>query len=191
MRKRIIIVICLVCLATFSVVALHSCPALKSSGLKNDTHQTTQKTTHQTPTVTFPRGYFQDTETTEDAIAQLDDLGCTDIVANEDGSYSASLSKDKYSALVKSEYDKAQETIESLQDASLFPDITEVSYDDNLTTVKIVLKTDSMGSADTGAPAEAGDAAIIYQTIAGLPVGCDVVVVGSSGQTLSETPFPQ
>ena len=30
----------------------------------------------------------------------------------------------------------------------------------------------------------------MYQQIAGLPVGCDVILVGSDGSELSETMFP-
>lgn len=179
-------------LALVAMLAFFGCSTASKAGGADATSKSSSTSVETTgnPQVTFPKVYFQDTKSSEEAVALLDDLGATDIVENADGSYTATLSQDKFSALVKNEFNKAMEAIDGLKNSSRFPNIASVTYDDNLTAITIQLKTDQPGLADSYAPAEVGNAAITYQTIAGLTAHCKVTVVGASGKTISETVYP-
>lgn len=141
-------------------------------------------------TVTFPQTYFVDTKTADEAIALLQSQGCTDIVANGDGTYTASLSGSAYQQLVGAQYDAAITAIDAMKNSQSYPNIADISYDDALTTVKITLKSDQPGLADTYAPAVAGLAATQYQRIAGKTVYCEVTVAGMSGAVLNDIVYP-
>lgn len=121
----------------------------------------------------------------------LQQLGCTDIAAGSDGSYTAKLAGDAYQKLVSDQRAMSVQTIDAMKGSKTYAHIQDVSYDDNLTWVKIALNTDTPGLEDTYAPAVAGVAATQYQTIAGKAVGCSVTVTGASGAQLSSANYPQ
>ena len=71
-------------------VGLAGCVTQNSGNVTSDQDENSavEKATIATRTVTFPALFFQDTAA-EDVQANLQEWGCTDIVANEDGSYTA------------------------------------------------------------------------------------------------------
>ena len=80
---------------------------------EQDENSAVEKATIATRTVTFPALFFQDT-VAEDVQANLQEWGCTDIVANEDGSYTATMPIDKYNELVDSWHDSTAKQLDEI-----------------------------------------------------------------------------
>ena len=144
----------------------------------------------QNKTVTFPSLYFEQIGETDDSAAYLEDAGYTDVTEGEDGSYTATMTADEYSRLVEDAYATATSIINGIPDDPAYPDAVAVDYDEPFATVTVTFDTDVAAAEDALAAYAAGEAATVYQQIAGLPIGCDVILVGSDGSELSETMFP-
>ena len=96
---------------------------------EQDENSAVEKATIATRTVTFPALFFQDTAA-EDVQANLQKWGCTDIVANEDGSYTATMPIDKYNELVDSWHDSTAKQLDEMPNSETWSTITAVDYDE-------------------------------------------------------------
>ena len=117
----------------------------------------------------------------------LTTLGATDIAENEDGSYVVNLSSDDYSTFADHAYAAIQEKITSATTDGTYTSVSSVDYDETFATVVVVLSTKEIPQRDLMLGSNLGRAANIYQQIANLPVSCDVIVMNSEGEQLSET----
>ena len=138
-------------------------------------------------TITFPAAYFPDQE---DHTAQLEALGCTDIVNNGDGSYTASVSADVYNQIVSELYDQVVAAAQTLESDPTYPNVESVVYDEGFTTIEVRLNTDMPGIEDTYALPMMGVPAATYQQVAGLPVGCEVSLVLQDGTVQQSSTYP-
>lgn len=170
---------------------LAGCATQNSGNVTSDQDENSavEAATITTRTVTFPAAYFADQ--TEDEVRQrLQDLGCTDIVANESGSYTATMPLDKYNALVDSWHESAAKQFDEMPNSEQWSTITAVDYDDQFSKVTLTTSNSQVGLKETFAPLQVGLVACMYQQFAGQPVSCVVSIVDQSGAELSSSTYP-
>lgn len=181
----IAMVMCALC------VGLVGCATQNSGNVtsEQDENSAVEKATIATRTVTFPALFFQDT-VAEDVQANLQEWGCTDIVANEDGSYTATMPIDKYNELVDSWHDSTAKQLDEMPNSETWSTITAVDYDEQFSKVTLTTSNSQVGLSEAFAPLQAGLIACIYQQFAGQPVSCVVSIVDQSGAELASTTYP-
>lgn len=139
--------------------------------------------------VTIPKVFF-DGAWESDPQAILDDYHCMDVEQNDDGSYTVRLTRKNYDALIERAYGDAKSAIDALVGSDDHPHVTAVDYDEQFGTVTVTLDTEDITQVEGALPAIPGGIACGYQLMAGLPVKCDVILVGPDGANLLETQFP-
>ncbi len=145
-----------------------------------------------TSSVTIPVDFFEILGIGESAREDfLGSLGCTDIEANDDGSYVVNLTGDDYTDFATHAYQAIQEKINSSTSDGTYTGVKSVDYDETFATVVVVLSGKELPQRDIALASNLGHAANVYQQIANLPVSCDVIVMNSEGEQLSETTFPE
>lgn len=145
-----------------------------------------------TSSVTIPVDFFEVLGIGESAREDfLGSLGCTDIEANDDGSYVVNLTGDDYTDFATHAYQAIQEKINSSTSDGTYTGVKSVDYDETFATVVVVLSGKELPQRDIALASNLGHAANVYQQIANLPVSCDVIVMNSEGEQLSETTFPE
>lgn len=154
------------------------------------TVSTAATTVPQDHTVTFSALFFEVWGEEDDPEEFLEERGYTDVAAADDGSYTATVPADDYDELVSETLDKTTAIIRGIPDDDAYPDAVAVDYDEQFATVTVSFSTDTLDAEDSLASYTAGEAAVVYQQIAGLPVGCDVILVGPDGSELANTMFP-
>ena len=122
--------------------------------------------------------------------ANLQEWGCTDIVANEDGSYTATMPIDKYNELVDSWHDSTAKQLDEMPNSETWSTITAVDYDERFSKVTLTTSNSQVGLSEAFAPLQVGLIACIYQQFAGQPVSCVVSIVDQSGAELASTTYP-
>ena len=140
--------------------------------------------------VTIPDTYFRLKEIVNPQ-SYLEAQGYEDVTANDDGSHSATMPADDYEELVREAYDLAVSTIKGIENDERYPDAVSVDYDEQFATVTVLFSTMFYSVEEALVAYAPGEAACMYQQIAGLPVGCDVIIVGPDGSELSEDVFPK
>lgn len=185
--------------ATVAVVALSCalCAGLAGCATQNsgnvtsdqDENSAVEKATITTRTVTFPAMFFKDTAA-EDVQTKLQEQGCTDIVANEDGSYTATMPIDKYNDLVDSWHDSTAKQLDEMPNSDNWPTITAIDYDDRFSKVTLTTSSSQVGLSEAFAPLQVGLVACMYQQFAGQPVTCVVGIVDQSGVELASATYP-
>jgi len=144
----------------------------------------------QTKQVKFPAGYFALFGVTNPE-ACIAGLGGTNISAQEDGSYVATMPLTAHAAVVEDVYELVKATVDGIAGSEKYPNVTAVDYDEQFATVTVLFSGTSVSAEETVVSYVPGEAAVVYQTVAGLPVGCDVILVGADGSELMSTLFPQ
>lgn len=139
--------------------------------------------------VTLPLVFFEGTWE-EDPQRILDDYHCSDVEENDDGSYTVKLSRQNYDALIERAYIDAKTAIDALVHSDDHPHVTAVDYDEQFGTVTVTLDTSDLSVVEGALPYIPGGIACGYQLMAGLPVRCDVILVGPDGADLLDTQFP-
>lgn len=139
--------------------------------------------------VTIPVVFFEGTWE-EDPQGILDDYHCSDVEENEDGTYTVTLSRQNYDALIERAYIDAKTAIDALVHNDDHPHVTAVDYDEQFGTVTVTLDTSDLSVVEGALPYIPGGIACGYQLMAGLPVRCDVILVGPDGADLLDTQFP-
>ena len=142
-------------------------------------------------TVTFPASYFTQEEQEGGVVELLESRGCTDVSDNGDGTFTATVEdEDVYEGIVAGAYEAAVAEIEGLVGESGHVAVESVDYDEQLAVVAVLLDADTLAAEDVLMGSGAGSLACIYQQVAGLPVGCTVYLLDSSGAELSSLTFP-
>lgn len=141
--------------------------------------------------VTFPSLYFDLTGTSKDPEKTLKEAGYTDVESADDGSWTATVRGEDYDALVNDVYELVKDFIGQVVGDKDYPNATAVDYDEQLATVTVSFSTADISPQEELLPKMIGNAVCMYQQIAGLPVGCDVILVGPDGTAIMETAFPQ
>lgn len=170
---------------------LAGCATQNSGNVTSDQDENSavEKATITTRTVTFPAMFFKDTAA-DDVQAKLQEQGCTDIVANEDGSYTATMPIDKYNDLVDSWHDSTAKQLDEMPNSDSWSTITAVDYDDQFSKVTLTTSSSQVGLKEAFAPLQVGLVACMYQQFAGQPVSCVVSIVDQSGAELSSVTYP-
>ena len=140
--------------------------------------------------VTIPDIYFQ-LKNIVNPQSYLEAKGYENVTANEDGSHSATMPAADYEELVQEAYDLAVTTIKGIENDERYPDAVSVDYDEQFATITVLFSTDTYPVEEALVTYAPGEVACMYQQIAGLPVGCDVILVGPDGSELSEDVFPK
>lgn len=171
--------------------ALAGCATQNSGNVTSDQDENSavEAATITTRTVTFPASYFTD-KTAEEVQSRLQDIGCSDIVANEDGSYSATMPIDKYNELVDSWHETVVNQLNEMPNSEKWPTITAIDYDDHFSKVTLTTSNSQVGLKEMFAPLQVGLVACMYQQFAGQPVSCVVSIVDQSGAELSSSTYP-
>lgn len=144
-----------------------------------------------TSSVTIPVDFFEILGISEHGREKfLENMGATDITAQDDGSYVVNLSSADFDAFAAHAYQAIQDKIKSSTTDGTYTDVVSVDYDETFATVVVVLSSKAIPDQDAGLAASLGNAANIYQQIANLPVDCDVIVMNSDGEQLSESAYP-
>ena len=122
--------------------------------------------------------------------AKLQEQGYSDITANEDGSYTVTMSIDKYNDLVDSMHDTVANQLDGMPNSENWQTITAIQYDDQFSNVTLTTSSSQVGLREAFAPLQAGIISCMYQQIAGQPVKCTVSIVDESGAELSSSVYP-
>lgn len=172
-------------------LSLTACTTQNSGNVtsEQDEHSAVEKATVTTRTLTFPAAYFSD-KTAEEVQAAMQEKGCTDVTANEDGSYTVTMPIGKYNELVDSTHEAVVEQFNSMPNSEDWPTITAVDYDDQFSTVKVTISSSQVSFQEAFAPLAVGVVSCMYQQIAGQPVSCTVSMVDQSGAELSSSVYP-
>lgn len=156
-----------------------------------DKYSAIDKATATSRTITFPKIYFGNSST-DDAVSSLQNGGCTDVKANDDGSITATMPIDKYNELVDKVYDGVKQQLDGMPaDSSYNGTISSVTYDDTMGNITVTLTGEKMGLTTMFVPYVVGTEVCMYQEIAGLPVNCVVKTMSASGSELATTTLPQ
>ena len=178
-------------LATAATGALAACGSSQNVGTTTSGSDEYSYVEEVTPTeVTFPVYYFgEDTE--EEATTTLEELGCTAITKNEDGSYTCTMPSDKYADLVDGMREVVVNSLEELPESEDFPNVDSVEYDDQFSQVTLHMSVYELGFDDIFTPYVPGMLAVMYQQIAAQPVHCSVNMVDPDGNDLGTMDFPE
>ncbi len=145
-----------------------------------------------TSSVTIPVDFFEILGISEHGREKfLENMGATDITAQEDGSYVVNLSSADFDAFAAHAYQAIQDKIKSSTTDGTYTDVVSVDYDETFATVVVVLSSKAIPEQDAGLAASLGHAANVYQQIANLPVDCDVIVMNPDGDQLFESAYPE
>lgn len=170
---------------------LAGCATQNSGSVTKDSDENSavEAATVTTRTVTFPAAYFTDVAA-EDVQSRMQEWGCTDVVANEDGSYSATMPIDKYNELVDSWHETTAKQLDEMPNSETWQTITAIDYDDQFSKVTLTTSNSQVGLKEMFAPLQVGLVACMYQQFAGQPVNCVVSIVDQSGAELSSSTYP-
>ena len=119
-----VVISCVLC------VMLAGCATQNSGNVTSDQdeYSAVEEATITTRTVTFPAAFFED-ESPEDVQSSLQEKGCTDITANDDGSYTATMSIDSYNSFVDSWHQNVVDAFDGMPNSEDWPTITAIDYD--------------------------------------------------------------
>ena len=95
-----------------------------------------------------------------------------------------------HAALVEDVYASTKAAIDALVGSEKYPNVAAVDYDEQFATVTVLFTGTAVTAEEAVVSHVPGEAAVLYQTVAGLPVGCDVILVGADGSELASTMFP-
>ena len=140
-------------------------------------------------TVTFAPIYFQDVPQ-EEVIAQMEEMGCTDVQPAEDGSYTVTMPIEVYNGLVDNLYEGSKEFLDTLAGSEDFPSVESVTYDESFSEVIINLNTTELSFGEVFLTWGVGLNTTIYQQIAGQEVMTHVVVLDPEGNEVQSGTFP-
>ena len=154
-----------------------------------DNASAVQAATITTRTVSFPKIYFGDISE-EEAKAKLTEAGCTDIVANEGGGYTATMPISKYNELVDAMHASVGETLNAIPGSEDYPSISSIEFEEQFSSVTMHASKSSLGFTEMFVSWVAAFPACMYQQIAGQPVSCTVTVLDPNGIEIQGATYP-
>lgn len=155
-----------------------------------DENSAVENVTITTRTVTFPSIYFGES-TQDEATATLTELGCSDIVVNENGSYTAIMPLDKYNEFVDSLHEGTKEALDGIPHSEDYPSITAIEYDETFSNVTMTSSASQLGLSEMFVNWTVGICGCMYQQIAGQPVSCTVTVLDEAGIVIQSGTYPE
>lgn len=191
LKNRVGAIAATVAISCALCVMLAGCATENSGNVTSDQdeHSAAEKATITTRTVTFPAALFKD-ESSEDVQSSLQEKGCTDIIANDDGSYTATMPIDAYNSFVDSWHQNVVDALDGMPNSEDWPTITAIDYDDQFSNVTLTISSSEIGLKEAFAPLQVGVIACMYQQFAGQPVSCVVSIVDQSGAELGSATYP-
>lgn len=191
LKNRVGAIAATVAISCALCVMLAGCATENSGNVTSDQdeYSAVEKATITTRTVTFPAALFED-ESSEDVQSSLQEKGCTDIIANDDGSYTATMSIDAYNSFVDSWHQNVMDAFDGMPNSEDWPTITAIDYDDQFFNVTLTISSSEIGLNEAFAPLQVGVIACMYQQFAGQPVNCVVSIVDQSGAELGSATYP-
>lgn len=178
-------------LAMCGVITLGGCATANSGSTTSETDENSavKEATITTRSVTFPAAYFQE-KTEEEARAALESNGANDVVVNEDGSYTVTMSIDTYNELVDALHQSTKELLDGIPNSEDYPSITSVEYDNTFSAVTLISSVQELGFSEMFVGWAAGLSSNMYQQISGQPVNCTVTVLGPDGSAIQSGVYP-
>lgn len=191
LKNRVGAIAATVAISCALCVMLAGCATENSGNVTSDQdeYSAVEKATITTRTVTFPAALFKD-ESSEDVQSSLQEKGCTDIIANDDGSYTATMPIDAYNSFVDSWHQNVVDALDGMPNSEDWPTITAIDYDDQFSSVTLTISSSEIGLKEAFAPLQVGVIACMYQQFAGQPVSCVVSIVDQSGAELGSATYP-
>ena len=86
--------------------------------------------------VTLPASFFEDS-TEEEIITKAKESGITEVVINEDGSVTYTMSKSKHKEMMKGMGDSVVSTIDEIVNSGNYTSIKEISYNEDFTEFNV------------------------------------------------------
>lgn len=174
-----------------ALALLGGCATDKSGDVTSETDERSavELATPTTRTVTFAPIFF-DGWSQEDAVSELQDKGYTDIMPQEDGSYTVTMTIGEYNELVDALYASVSETLDGLANSEDYPSIIAVEYDDTFSTIKFTSSKFSLDLTEMFIDWSAAIPACMYQQIAGQPVSTTITVFDADGGIIQEATYP-
>ncbi len=141
-------------------------------------------------TITLPSSYFEDM-TDFDPDTYANEQGFKEVVVNEDGSVSITMSKSKHNELMTEMKTSLDQTFMDLVEAEDTPYIKAVTASDGYTTVTVDVDKAGYESAFDMTPFMIGISAMMYQQYDGSELHCEVIIRDfDSGETLKSIVYP-
>lgn len=191
-RNRVLRSTIMLCIGCAAALTIAGC-ATQNSGTttsETDEHSAVEEATVTTRTVSFPAAYFEG-QTEDEVRSSLEGEGVTDITANEDGSYSVTMSIDKYNELVDTLNANVKESLDGIPNSEDYPSITAIEYDETFSNVTLTSSAAELGLSEAFVGWAVGLSANMYQQIAGQPVNCTVTVLGPEGEVIQSGVYPE
>lgn len=138
---------------------------------------------------TVPQAFFgsKDEKASKQA---LEEAGGTDIVRDDDGNYTVTMSDASFDAFCRADLDRTRQLLDAIPNSPDFPQVKSISYNDDLSEVTLACAKDDMGSQGENAASTAIYACCLHQVIAGQELSCTVELVNSSGQIIDTYSSP-
>lgn len=139
---------------------------------------------------TIPADYFgdQSADAIEDGLAKI---GAFDTAINADGSYTVTMSDTDYERFVEDNRATTRQVLESICGSASYPDLSQVTMDDDFTNITFTSTSDDPGTQAESAANLAIYYACLYQVLAGDPMVVTVRVQGPSGALLGTWSYPE
>jgi len=141
-------------------------------------------------TITLPASYFEDM-TDFDPDTYANEQGFKEVVVNEDGSVSITMSKSKHDELMAEMKASIDQSFMNLIEAEDTPYIKAVTSSDGYTTVTVDVDKAGYESAFDMTPLIIGISAMMYQQYDGSELHCEIIIRDvDSGETLKSVVYP-
>lgn len=145
-------------------------------------------------TITLPASFFKDTDL-ESIKKSAEDQGIKNVTQNSDGSVTYKMSKADHKKMMEEMKTSVSDTLNGFKNGTDYSSITEVSYNDDFSQIKIsVDKTEYESNMDSFAALAAGFQGMFYQLFDGrkeddVSVKVDFVD-NKTGEILDSTIYP-
>ncbi len=138
---------------------------------------------------TVPQAYFGSKDEGASKRA-LEEAGGTDVVRDPDGNYTVTMSDASFEAFCQADLDRTRQLLDAIPKSADFPQVSAITYNDDLTEVTLTCTKADMGSQGENAASTVIYAACLHQVIAGHDLACTVQLVDGQGQVLDTYSAP-
>lgn len=190
MRKKITLT--LIFLFGFATFTMVGCKDITSpvEGINSAINNKTFSESNQGRRFTIPAQYFG-SQSEDEARHTLTENQATNIVKNQDGSYTVTMTNDAFNSFVAMNKKQTQNALQALVDNQSYPGITKVEALGDLNTVTCT----TTNSSETDAEIKAAEYIIylvcLYQTIAGETLACHTTFLNPAGQVVYSKSYPE
>lgn len=179
----------------FSLAILSACTAVESSDDSDSTYlsssSATDKEENRTKTVTLSKMFFEDSFTSQEMEAILNDKSYNELTLNGDGSRTISMPEETYNNLVAGLDAKLKSSLQEIADGDEYPGISSIEYDDRYSKIEMVSSVNPLSDGEQHASYSAGLMAIMFQKVSGQEPQCTIMIRDRAGQVIQEVNYPE